>query len=119
MVVHWLGTRIGKGARVCGESSQDGDSDMSERFTNMLLAALNESTEFKDSEWNSIEEPVGRQSRPTEFLPSPSQTSENRFAAVVSCGMAKIRSSSEETVKALQPRLRSECRDQLVIESPT
>jgi hypothetical protein len=86
-------------ARERGESPRDGDSDMSERFTSMLLAALNDSTEFTDSGWSSIDEALREQIRPTALMPLPSLATENRFAAVVSCGMSKIRSRTEETEK--------------------
>jgi hypothetical protein len=95
MIPHWLGagrppvfmpSSLGRAGLF-----RSGGSDMSERFTSALLAALNESTEFKDNGWNSIEEVLRGQSPSTDFGPSQPQGSENRFAAVVSSGMAKIR----------------------------
>ena len=73
---------------------RSGDSDMSERFTSALLAALNEATEFKDSGWNSIEEVLRGQSAPADFSRPQALASENRFAATVCSGMAKVRSAS-------------------------
>jgi hypothetical protein len=97
---------------------------MTDKFTSALLAALNESAEMKESDWNSIEavlrqpveaaepaaaahdtvdrdaaidaveptEPVdlGWQAAPPRFPERPD--GENRFAATISSGMAKIRS---------------------------
>jgi hypothetical protein len=73
---------------------RDGDSDMSLRFTSALLAALNESTEFNDSGWNTIAEVLSGESRPADLGPPQPQTPENRFAATVCSGMAKARSES-------------------------
>jgi hypothetical protein len=69
---------------------------MADRFTSALLAALNEAAEVKEGDWNSIEAvlraPVGRQA--SGALPAQGSGSlpENRFAATISSGMARIRS---------------------------
>jgi hypothetical protein len=94
---------------------------MTDKFTSALLAALNASAEVKESDWNSIEavlrrpidegepvveieavEAVGaadsmdvvEQPDPLDAGPRAAgpQVSENRFAATISSGMAKIRS---------------------------
>lgn len=65
---------------------------MSDRFTDALLAALNESAEANESDWDSVaavlREPVDLVDVPAQ---QPAPTSENRFAATVSSCMAKIR----------------------------
>jgi hypothetical protein len=67
---------------------------MSDKFTDALLKALNESTEVKESDWNSIAAVLRG---PTVAAAAPSQeticlpASENRYAATVSSCMAKIR----------------------------
>ena len=65
---------------------------MSDRFTDALLAALNESAEAKESDWDSVaavlREPVASADAPTQDAVS---ASENRFAATVSSCMARIR----------------------------
>jgi hypothetical protein len=83
-------------ARWGGGSSQGRgwDSNMSDRFTTALLAALNESTEFKDSGWNSIEEALRCGPRdPASRPPALKQATvdENRFAATICLGMGKGR----------------------------
>ena len=92
---------------------------MTDKFTSALLAALNESAEMKESDWNSIEavlrqpidavDPIekndaadqGAAIEPAEPVDVEWQTApqfperqdgENRFAATISSGMAKIRS---------------------------
>lgn len=68
---------------------------MTDRFMSAVLAALNETSELKAGDWNSIETalpvriPVGG-ALPLEVT----QASENRFAATVSFGMEKIRQIS-------------------------
>jgi hypothetical protein len=67
---------------------------MSESFTSALLAALNQSTEIEDNDWAALEA-VLRESRAVAGggqLAAVS-TLENRFAATISSGMAKIRAS--------------------------
>jgi hypothetical protein len=63
---------------------------MTDRFMSAVLAALNESVEVNESDWNSIEAAL-----PVDLVdvqaPDP-RISENRFAIMVSSGMAKIRS---------------------------
>jgi hypothetical protein len=60
----------------------------------VVLAALNQSAEVKESDWNSIEAvlrgPVGLVD--VGLQAAGSQVSENRFAATISSGMARIRS---------------------------
>lgn len=65
---------------------------MTDGFMRAVLAALNETSELKAGDWNSIETaqpvriPVGA------VLPlDVTQASENRFAATVSFGLEKIR----------------------------
>jgi len=67
---------------------------MPDRFSNALLAALNEAVEAKESDWNSIaallRAPIdAADSRPqtTAHVPAP----ENRFAATISSCMARVR----------------------------
>jgi hypothetical protein len=65
---------------------------MSDRFTDALLAALNESAEAREGDWDSIAAvlrvPIASADAPTQgAVPA----SENRFAATVSSCMAKIR----------------------------
>lgn len=72
---------------------------MSDRLTSALLAALNESTEIKESDWLTLERALRGQLDRLESLPATEPTaglenrSENRFAATVCSGMAKIRAS--------------------------
>lgn len=72
---------------------------MSDRLTSALLAALNESTEIKESDWLTLERALrGQLDRrdslpPTEPNAGLENRSENRFAATVCSGMAKIRAS--------------------------
>jgi hypothetical protein len=67
---------------------------MPDRFASALLAALNESAEVKESDWNSIEAVLRGSLNLVDTEPqlASAQISENRFAATVSSGMAKIRS---------------------------
>ena len=68
---------------------------MTDKLTAALLAALNESAEIKESDWLQLERTLRGQlaqadSRPdTESKAAP----ENRFAATVCSGMAKVRSN--------------------------
>jgi hypothetical protein len=67
---------------------------MSDKFTDALLTALNESTEVQESDWNSIAAvlrgPIAAaDDRPQVTIHPPA--SENRYAATVSSCMAKIR----------------------------
>jgi hypothetical protein len=66
---------------------------MSQRITDVLLSALNDSTELQESDWRSIEEVLRGRFNPAEGQPKPSKSevSENRFAATISSGMARIR----------------------------
>jgi hypothetical protein len=89
---------------------------MQDRFSRALLAALNESAEVKESEWNSIaavlRAPIdSTETRPQERVFAPvlerrlaatapvsdsrlaatAPVPENRFAATVSCCMARLR----------------------------
>lgn len=65
---------------------------MTDRFMSAVLAALNETSEIKPGDWNSIEIaqlariPVGAALRL-----DVTQASENRFAVTISIGMEKIR----------------------------
>ncbi len=75
---------------------------MTDSFTRALLAALNESAEVKESDWNSIAEllrdPPEAQPQASETEPVSSENrfvaSENRFAETVSYFMAKVRAVS-------------------------
>ena len=65
---------------------------MTDKFSNALLAALNESAELKEGDWNSIASVLRGPVEPTAagamaHAPAP----ENRFAATISFGMAKVR----------------------------
>jgi len=67
---------------------------MPDGFSNALLAALNEAVEVDESDWNSIASvlraPIDRsETRPRATASIP--VSENRFAATISCGMARAR----------------------------
>ncbi|WP_143039611.1 MULTISPECIES: hypothetical protein [Bradyrhizobium] len=67
---------------------------MSDRITSELLFALNNSIEIKENDWNSIEDVLRRRVVPTASRPSSDVVvPENRFAATVSSGMAKLRSA--------------------------
>ena len=67
---------------------------MSDRFTDALLAALNEAAEEDESDWDSIAAvlrgPVAPADAQTQEAVDP-PASENRFAATVSSCMARIR----------------------------
>jgi hypothetical protein len=69
---------------------------MPDRLTSALLAALNESTEIKESDWLQLERALRGQSDGTDGKPGvePKTDSENRFAATVCSGMAKVRMNS-------------------------
>ena len=60
----------------------------------VVLAALNQSAEVKESDWNSIEAVLrgSVDAADVGLQAVGQQVSENRFAATVSSGMAKIRS---------------------------
>jgi hypothetical protein len=69
---------------------------MPDRLTSALLAALNESTEIKENDWLQLERALrgpfdGADSKPGV---EPKTGSENRFAATVCSGMAKVRMNS-------------------------
>lgn len=65
---------------------------MTDRFMSAVLAALNESAEVKESDWNSTETVLrGPADQAGIQAPAP-QAAEDRFAATVSSCMAKIRS---------------------------
>jgi hypothetical protein len=66
---------------------------MPQRITDVLLSAFNDSTELRESDWRSIEEVLRGRFDSAEILPKPSKpdVSENRFAATISSGMARIR----------------------------
>jgi hypothetical protein len=89
---------------------------MPDRFSRALLAALNESVEVKESEWNAIAAVLRAPIDPSEIGPQESvftparerrlaataptldrrfaevaPVSENRFAATISCCMARLR----------------------------
>jgi hypothetical protein len=69
---------------------------MPDRLTSALLAALNESTEIKDSDWLQLERALRGQFDGADGRPGiePKTDSENRFAATVCSGMAKVRTKS-------------------------
>ena len=68
---------------------------MPDRLTSALLAALNESTEIKDSDWLQLERALRGQLDGVDRTPAePKAGSENRFAATVCSGMAKVRMNS-------------------------
>ena len=89
---------------------------MQDRFSSALLAALNDSVEVRESDWNSIAavwrepiDPTERRSQEMAFAPAresrfaattpvadsrfaaTASVSENRFAATISCCMARLR----------------------------
>ena len=68
---------------------------MPDRLTSALLAALNESTELKQNDWLQLERVLRGQLNGVDSRPGvePSSASENRFAATVCSGMAKVRSN--------------------------
>ncbi|WP_154070988.1 hypothetical protein [Bradyrhizobium lablabi] len=68
---------------------------MPDRFTSALLFALNNSTEIKEHDWTSIEDVIRGRVNPVDFRPPPVdlQVPENRFAATISSGMARLRSA--------------------------
>jgi hypothetical protein len=86
--------RIGLAMSVCPLSlCCDGFRDMSERITSALLEALNNATEIKERDWASIEEALQSCSNPVDVQqPFAPRTPENRFAATISSGIAKLRS---------------------------
>ncbi|MEH2515774.1 hypothetical protein V1279_001347 [Bradyrhizobium sp. AZCC 1610] len=68
---------------------------MPDRLTSALLAALNESTEIKESDWLQLERALRGQSDGVDSGPDadPETGPENRFAATVCSGMAKVRAN--------------------------
>jgi hypothetical protein len=72
---------------------------MSDRLTSALLAALNESTEIKESDWRQLERVLRSQLDGGDSRPAvePKIGLENRFAATICSGMAKVRSSFDLT----------------------
>ena len=72
---------------------EQGTVAVSDKLTSALLAALNESTEIKESDWLKLERALHGQSDRDDNQPgSELKTApENRFAATVCSGMAKIR----------------------------
>jgi hypothetical protein len=68
---------------------------MPDRLTSALLAALNESTEIKESDWLQLERALRGQSDGVDSRPDADREtgSENRFAATVCSGMAKVRAN--------------------------
>jgi len=65
---------------------------MPDSFSNALLAALNQSVELKERDWRSIEAVLRGPVQPADTRPTGSiATSEDRYAATVSSGMAKVR----------------------------
>lgn len=87
------------GVRPKGRQIEQRTRAVSDRLTSALLAALNESTEIKESDWLTLERALrGQLDRldslhPTERNAGLESRSENRFAATVCSGMAKIRAS--------------------------
>ena len=69
---------------------------MPDRLTSALLAALNESTEIKEGDWLQLERALRGQLDGVDRKPDvePKAGSENRFAATVCSGMAKVRMNS-------------------------
>jgi hypothetical protein len=69
---------------------------MTDRFMSAALAALNESAEVKESDWNSIEAVLRGSHDPVDvgLQAAGPQLPENRFAATISSGLAKIRSKT-------------------------
>ena len=70
---------------------------MPDRLTSALLAALNESTEIKESDWQQLERVLRGRLDAGDGRPAaePRTGSENRFAATICSGMAKVRSNFE------------------------
>ena len=68
---------------------------MPDRLTSALLAALNESTEIKERDWRQLERALRGQSDGVDSRPGAelNTVSENRFAATVCSGMAKVRAN--------------------------
>jgi hypothetical protein len=68
---------------------------MPDRLTRALLAALNESTEIKEGDWLQLERALRGQLGGADARPAiePKTGFENRFAATVCSGMAKVRSN--------------------------
>ena len=66
---------------------------MPDRLTSALLAAFNESTEIKESDWLQLERALRGQLDGVDSRPGvePKTGSENRFAATICSGMAKVR----------------------------
>jgi hypothetical protein len=68
---------------------------MPDRLTSALLAALNESIEIKETDWLQLERVLRGQldGVDSRLGVEPKTGSENRFAATVCSGMAKVRSN--------------------------
>lgn len=67
---------------------------MPDRLTSALLAALNESTEIKESDWLQLERALRGDGADSRRGVEPNAGSENRFAATICSGMAKVRTNS-------------------------
>ena len=74
---------------------EQGTRAVSDRLTSALLVALNESTEIKESDWLKLERALRSQLDRSDQEPGQElrPASENRFAATVCSGMAKIRAN--------------------------
>jgi hypothetical protein len=74
---------------------EQGTVAVSDRLTSALLAALNESTEIKESDWLKLERALRGQSDRDDNQPASELKTapENRFAATICSGMAKIRAN--------------------------
>jgi hypothetical protein len=67
---------------------------MPDRFSSGLLAALNDSVEVRESDWNSIAAVLRGPINPPDTRRQETTyavASENRFAATISSGMARVR----------------------------
>jgi hypothetical protein len=68
---------------------------MTDRFMSAVLTALNESADAREGDWHAIELALRGSLDPVDLEPQQvarPYIAENRFAATISCGMAKIRS---------------------------
>jgi hypothetical protein len=75
--------------RFFDSSIQLGHLIMPDRFMSAVLAVLNESAEVKEADWHSIEALLRGSVAVDTAGP---QVSENRFAATICSGIAKVRS---------------------------
>ena len=68
---------------------------MPDKLTSALLAALNESAEIRESDWQQIEKALRGQLDRANRKPDikPATDPENRFATTICLGMAKGRSN--------------------------